>query len=94
VLPVVGDWVVVEYVPGTDQAVVHAVLPRKSAFARKTPISGGRKKGKIGGRSAIVGGRTEQQIIAANIDFLFYVIGMDRGVNPRLIERVIANCRD
>ena len=33
--PVVGDWVAVE-LSGDDRAVIHAVLPRRSAFIRKT----------------------------------------------------------
>ena len=33
-LPTVGDWVVVEPRPD-DEALIHAVLPRKSAFSRK-----------------------------------------------------------
>jgi len=33
--PVVGDWVAVE-LSGDDRAVIHAVLPRRSAFVRKT----------------------------------------------------------
>lgn len=91
VLPVSGDWVAIEHSAESDLAVIHAVLPRKSAFTRKAPISGGKKKGKIGGREATVGGKPEPQVIAANIDFLFYVIGLDRGVKPRLIERVMTN---
>lgn len=34
-LPVVGDWVAVHDPPGAAAAVVHAVLPRRSAFSRR-----------------------------------------------------------
>jgi ribosome biogenesis GTPase len=35
--PVTGDWVAAEAVPGEDKALVRAVLPRRSRFARKEP---------------------------------------------------------
>lgn len=34
--PAVGDWVVVEQMPGEERAVIHHVLPRSSQFERKT----------------------------------------------------------
>jgi ribosome biogenesis GTPase / thiamine phosphate phosphatase len=34
-LPVVGDWVIVHRLPGEDKALVHALLPRTTSFARK-----------------------------------------------------------
>jgi ribosome biogenesis GTPase len=34
-LPVVGDWVIVHRLPGENKALVHALLPRASTFARK-----------------------------------------------------------
>ncbi len=33
--PATGDWVIAVLYPETGQAVIHAVLPRKSAFSRK-----------------------------------------------------------
>lgn len=33
--PVVGDWVVVEQMPGEQRAIIHEVLPRISQFERK-----------------------------------------------------------
>jgi len=36
-LPVVGDWVVAGLDPGKTRATIHAVLPRRSALARKRP---------------------------------------------------------
>jgi ribosome biogenesis GTPase len=77
-LPVVGDWVAVE--PQTEQrGIIHALLQRKSFFARNLP---GRRKGK--GRE-----RIEQQGIAANVDLVLIVSGLDRDFNLRRIERYL-----
>jgi ribosome biogenesis GTPase len=38
--PVVGDWLAVSQVEGSTDALIHAVLPRKSAFSRRA--AGGR----------------------------------------------------
>src|SRR5215510_13657612 len=35
-LPAVGDWVVLRAVEGEKKAVIHAMLPRRSKFMRKT----------------------------------------------------------
>jgi ribosome biogenesis GTPase / thiamine phosphate phosphatase len=35
--PVAGDWVAAELLAGEDRAIVRAVLPRRSRFARKEP---------------------------------------------------------
>ncbi|MBO0723803.1 MAG: ribosome small subunit-dependent GTPase, partial [Blastocatellia bacterium] len=35
-LPAAGDWVALHVVGGGDNAVIHAVLPRRSKFTRKT----------------------------------------------------------
>jgi len=75
-LPVVGDWVVVE--PQSDQrGIIHALLARKSSFSRNLP---GTRKGKE---------RIEQQVIAANVDLVFIVSGLDRDFNLRRIERYL-----
>ena len=70
-MPAVGDWVAIE-VFEDEQAIVHAVLPRCSAFMRKE-----------------AGGRTRQQVIAANIDTVFLVSGLDHDFNLRRIERYL-----
>ena len=77
-LPVVGDWVAVEAQP-SQRGLIHALLERKSSFARNLP---GRRKGK--GRE-----RIEQQVIAANIDLVLIVCGLDRDYNLRRIERYL-----
>ncbi|WP_072908718.1 ribosome small subunit-dependent GTPase A [Malonomonas rubra] len=77
-LPVVGDWVAVEPQPD-ERGQIHALLERKSSFARNLP---GRRKGKGGGR-------VEQQVIAANVDLVLIVCGLDRDYNLRRIERYL-----
>ena len=84
-LPSVGDWVSIKKVPEMKKAIIYSVFPRKSEFSRKTPISGGRKIGRIGNKETIIGGRTEKQVIVANIDVLFYIIGLYKDINLRLI---------
>ena len=37
--PTAGDWVAIEARPGETTALVRHVLPRKTAFIRKTPVS-------------------------------------------------------
>ncbi len=75
-LPVVGDWVVVEP-QSAQRGIIHALLERKSFFSRNLP---GTRKGKD---------RVEQQVIAANIDLVFIVSGLDRDFNLRRIERYL-----
>ncbi len=76
--PVVGDWVAVEVQTG-KRGIIQALLERKSSFARNLP---GRRKGK--GRE-----RIEQQVIAANVDLVLIVSGLDRDYNLRRIERYL-----
>ncbi|HEY9728788.1 MAG TPA: ribosome small subunit-dependent GTPase A [Chroococcales cyanobacterium] len=70
--PAVGDWVVISLRDSEQSATIHAVLPRKSKFSRKT-----------------VGSKTEEQIVATNIDTVFLVCGLDGDFNPRRIERYL-----
>jgi len=77
--PAVGDWVIIDFKPDEDFSSVLTILPRQSSFSRK--VSSGRKR-----RS---GGLTEEQVIAANIDTVFIVIGLDRDFNLRRIERYL-----
>jgi len=73
--PGVGDWVAARRLPDEQKATIHAILPRKSCFARQPP-----------------GGRTEEQVVAANVDTVFIVSGLDggRAFNLRRIERYLA----
>lgn len=75
-LPVVGDWVIIEPQPN-QRGIIHALLERKSSFSRNLP---GTRKGKD---------RIEQQVIAANVDLIFIVSGLDRDFNLRRIERYL-----
>ena len=70
--PVVGDWVAMEPYAG-DAAVIHAILPRRGAFARKA-----------------AGEAVEAQVVAANIDTVFLVSGLDGDLSLRRIERYLA----
>jgi len=76
-LPAVGDWVAVAIEHGNDIGIIHAVIPRRSAFSRNA-----------------VGGKTEQQIVAANIDTLVIVAGLDGNFNLRRIERYLTAAWD
>lgn len=82
--PVVGDWVAIKNINNTE-AIIYAVLPRKSYFARKLAISGGRKMK----NGILVGGNIEEQIIGSNIDIAFIVSGLDDNFNIGRIERYI-----
>ena len=79
--PAVGDWVVVVPVPGEPKAIIHALLPERSRFSRQS----------AGGRERLSGGKTQEQILAANIDTVFIVGAMDggRSSNMRRIERYL-----
>jgi ribosome biogenesis GTPase len=69
-MPVVGDWVAARVLD--DQAIVEAVLPRRTLFSRRA-----------------AGRREEEQPIAANIDLVFLVCGLDGDFNLRRLERYL-----
>ncbi|HEX7510437.1 MAG TPA: ribosome small subunit-dependent GTPase A [Chitinivibrionales bacterium] len=71
--PTVGDWVAAAAVPHEPKAMIHAVLPRKSAFSRK-----------------VAGELSDEQVVAANIDTVFIVAGLDQNFNVRRIERCLS----
>ncbi len=79
--PAVGDWVATSIRPEEEKATIHAVLPRKSSFSRKAILSGGMPE---------TGGKTEEQVLAANVDTVFLVSGLDGEFNLRRIERYLA----
>ena len=77
--PVAGDWVIM-----TDN-VIYSVLPRKNALSRGAAGRRGKQKAQP----------TREQVIAANLDTVFVVCGLDRDFNLRRIERcltLIYNC--
>jgi ribosome biogenesis GTPase len=79
--PAVGDWVAVQSRPDEHKATILALLPRKSLFSRKAVLSGGMPDS---------GGKTEEQVLSANVDTVFLVCGLDVDFNPRRIERYLA----
>ncbi len=76
--PVVGDWVAVSF--QGDRGLIHAICQRKSSFSRNQP---GRRKAKGGFE------RSKQQVIAANVDLVCIVSGLDQDYNLRRIERYL-----
>ncbi len=86
--PAVGDWTSIKIINDTE-AIIYAILPRKSYFARKLAISGGRKMK----NGVLVGGNIEEQIICSNIDTAFIVSGLDDDFNIGRIERYITLIR-
>lgn len=77
--PVVGDWVMV------SGPVIQGVLPRKNSLSR----------GAAGTRGKQEGLPRREQVIAANLDAVFIVCGLDRDFNLRRIERyltLVYNC--
>jgi len=72
--PGVGDWVVVKDAPGPDRT---AVIER--VLDRRTVFTRG-----AAGRQARV------QVVAANVDLVFVVCGLDADFNLRRIERYLA----
>lgn len=78
-LPLVGDWVAVQVIDST-QAVVHAVLPRRTTFSRA--VSHGSKE---------AAGR--ESFLAANLDVLAIVTGLDGNFNPRRAQRLATLAR-
>ncbi len=73
--PTLGDWVAVDRVDKNGSGRIVAVLPRRSAVRRR----------------AVGGGAAAAQVIAANIDTLFIVFGLDGGRNflISLLERAV-----
>lgn len=76
-LPVAGDWVAVEPRADEPRARLLAVLPRRTVLSRQA----------AGFR------REEQQLLAANLDTVFIVVGLDQPVNHRRIERFLTAVR-
>lgn len=79
--PTVGDWVAVTAKPYGEGAIIHSLLPRQSKFSRKAVLAGGPKYGD---------GKTEEQVLSANIDTAFIVSGLDGEYNLRRLERFVA----
>ena len=72
--PGVGDWIVVDQPPGPDRTVVI-----ERVLERRTVFTRG-----AAGREA------RAQVVAANVDLVFAVSGLDADFNVRRIERYLA----
>lgn len=77
--PVVGDWVVLKVENNDQMGIISAVLPRKTTVVRKASTD----------RKREGGGALKEQVIAANIDMIFIVSGLDQDYNIRRIERYL-----
>jgi len=76
--PAVGDWVAAIQAD-EEQCIIHAVLPRKSKFSRKSEY-----------RRRADGMKSDEQVIASNIDTVFVVSALDgRNFNLRRMERYL-----
>ena len=69
--PAVGDWAALRVVPDS-RAVIEALLPRHSAFSRKS-----------------AGEASDVQVVAANVDVVLLISGLDGDFSPRRIERYV-----
>src|SRR3954451_21894872 len=71
--PVAGDWVGIVLQPD-GSAVIHALLPRRTAFIRRAPADSGQT----------------EQVVAANADLALLVAALTRDLNLRRLERYLA----
>jgi ribosome biogenesis GTPase len=72
--PVVGDWV--EVVPGPMPSDPWSIV---EVLPRRSAFSRG-----------VAGGESSEQVLAANIDLVWLVHGLDSPINPRRLERYLA----
>jgi len=84
-LPAVGDWVAVAWssaggTPASAPAVIHAVVPRRSAFVRNAGDSNRRTGLRV----------VDDQVLAANVDVAFVMAGLDGDFNLRRLERYLS----
>ncbi|HEY0707332.1 MAG TPA: ribosome small subunit-dependent GTPase A [Polyangia bacterium] len=76
-LPTVGDWVAVS--KGTDAANGEPLGTIRAVLPRKSRFSRRR-----------AGVRAVEQVVAANIDTVFLLMGLDADFNPRRLERYLS----
>lgn len=72
--PSVGDWVVATTPLDGGKAIIHGLLPRRSAIVRRAPADHG----------------TLAQVLAANVDVVFIVTSLNAELNLRRLERYLA----
>ncbi|HZI47015.1 MAG TPA: ribosome small subunit-dependent GTPase A [Pyrinomonadaceae bacterium] len=84
-LPAVGDWVAISAAPEGGRVVIHAVLPRRTSFARKT--AGARTEEQIVGANI----DTVFLLTSLNQDFnvrrieRYLIIAWESGANPIIV---------
>lgn len=84
-LPAVGDWVVISSRPERGRVMIHAVLPRRTSFARK--VAGSRTEEQIVGANI----DTVFLLTSLNQDFSlrrierYLIIAWESGANPIII---------
>jgi ribosome biogenesis GTPase len=76
--PTVGDFVFLEYNENGSSAVVQ-VLPRRSKFSRTDFF----------GHSAGYAKNVQEQVVAANFDYVFIVCSLNQDFNPNRISRYL-----
>lgn len=81
-LPVVGDWVAIQPIDGSDEYFIEGVLDRKTRLIRKGKDTYGRNFDKAGDGGI--------RVMSSNIDTVFYVASLDhRDFNLTKIERYL-----
>ncbi len=83
--PTVGDWVAISARPNEGAATIHGLVTRKGAFSRRAVLSGGMPD---------TDGKIDEQVLAANVDTVFLVSGLDKDFNLRRIERFLSAAWD
>lgn len=79
-VPCAGDWVALRRYPDGSGGAIEALLPRRSVLTRA----------QAGGRDRSSGGPSRAQALAANVDFVFLLMGLDANYNPARMERLVA----
>jgi ribosome biogenesis GTPase len=93
-LPAVGDWVALRRIGGEEKAIIHAVLPRRSKFARKA--KGAKTEEQVVGANI----DTVFLVNSLNQDFnlrrieRYLAIGWESGARPVLILSKADLCAD
>lgn len=80
--PAVGDFVAIERAASgaDDPAVVRAVLPRRSAFARRA----------VGRERRVAHRGVDVEIVCANLDHVLVLTSLNADFSPRRVERFLA----
>lgn len=81
-MPTVGDWVAVTPVDSGSKAVLKHVLDRNTSLSRVS------RSGRDPATST-----ASEQLLAANVDYVFVVTALDRDFSVRRVERYLAAVR-